>query len=239
MRDKSQLLNVREQRAVEASAFEFRAEGDSLSLTGYASVFDHGYDVYGGPSRGGWTEIVDRGAFKKTLAEKPDLHLLINHEGMPLARTKSGTLALSTDSTGLKVKAQLDRADPDVQRLETKMKRGDMDEMSFAFRVMRQEWSNDEEERRLLELSLDKGDVSVVNFGANPATSAKVRSLTQVLDVLAELEPERALAEVRAIEGFDLEQVEASIKALTELRRSLQPAESRTMSVAEALKLIS
>lgn len=237
MPDKSQLLNVREQRGVQVGEFEFRAEGDSLTLNGYASVFDHGYDVYGGPSKGGWTEFVDRGAFKKTLGEKPDLHLLINHEGMPLARTKSGTLSLSTDSKGLKVSANLDRVDPDVQRLETKMKRGDMDEMSFAFRVMRQEWNGDETERRLMEVSLDKGDVSVVNFGANPATSAKIRSLSDALDVLSGMDREDALAELRST-GPDLSRLEEVVKTLTELRRSLQPKEARTLSVAEALKLI-
>ena len=101
-----------------------------LILTGYASVFNAPYEVYGGPPMG-WTETIDRRAFDQTLSEKPDLHLLINHEGMPLARTKSGTLQLSADNHGLKVTAQLDRSDPDVQRIEPKMQRGDMNEMSF------------------------------------------------------------------------------------------------------------
>ena len=141
----------------------------TATLTGYARrCSTRRYDMYGGPDKGGWTEYVDPKAFDETLKRKPDLHLLINHEGMPLARTKSGTLRLSTDRIGLHVGAELDRSDPDVQRLEVKMGRGDMDEMSFAFRTVRHEWNNDESERRLLELNLDKGDVSVVNFGASP-----------------------------------------------------------------------
>ncbi|QLQ11172.1 MAG: HK97 family phage prohead protease [Nocardioidaceae bacterium] len=151
---KSDLIDVPERRAVAVSDFEIRKSGDLLSLRGYASVFDAPYDIYGGPEKGGWTEIVDKRAFDVTLREKPDLHLLINHEGMPLARTKSGTLKLSTDSTGLLVDApDLDRRDPDVQRLEVKMERGDMDEMSFAFRVKKQEWEDDETLRRLTEVS--------------------------------------------------------------------------------------
>src|SRR5690606_30665037 len=90
-------------------------------------------------------------------------------------------LRLSTDKKGLLVDADLDRSDPDVQRLEAKMARGDMDEMSFAFRVKRQEWNEDETDRRITEVSLHKGDVSVVNFGANPATSAALRGIVDGL----------------------------------------------------------
>jgi HK97 family phage prohead protease len=138
--------------------------------------------MYGGPTAGGWIEQLDRNAFDKTLRESPDLHLLINHAGMPLARTASGTLQLSTDDHGLKVVAKLDRSDPDVQRLEPKMRRGDMDEMSFAFRVRSQEWrtapgfKSPDSLRSILDVDLHKGDVSVVNFGANPTTTASVRS---------------------------------------------------------------
>ena len=49
-----------------------------------------------------------------------------------------------------------------------------MNEMSFAFRVLKQVWSENDTQRRITEISLDKGDVSLVNFGANPATSAQL-----------------------------------------------------------------
>ena len=188
-------------------------------------MFDEPYEVYGGPPAG-WMEIVDRRAFDKTLRSKPDVHLLINHEGMPLARTKSGTLKLSTDSKGLMVEADLDRRDPDVQRLETKMNRGDMDQMSFAFRVIRQEWNEDESERRMVEVSIDRGDVSVVNFGANPATSSSLRSLLSVL------ESDDALAEARSIGMHDL--VEAQ-KALGKLVRASRPRPAMSVAAAERL----
>lgn len=228
---KSDLIDVPERRAVAVSDFEIRKSGDLLSLRGYASVFDAPYDIYGGPEKGGWTEIVDKRAFDVTLREKPDLHLLINHEGMPLARTKSGTLKLSTDSTGLLVDApDLDRRDPDVQRLEVKMERGDMDEMSFAFRVKKQEWEDDETLRRLTEVSLHKGDVSVVNFGANPATSVGLRGLLSQLD---DLDDTVALAEARALGTLD--DLIAARDLLTRLVREATPAEKRTLTVAQAL----
>jgi HK97 family phage prohead protease len=226
MSKRDRLSGAPERRSVAVSEFEFREAGDSLALTGYASVFDEPYEVYGGPPSG-WLEIVDRRAFDKTLRSKPDVHLLINHEGMPLARTKSGTLRLSTDSKGLMVEADLDRRDPDVQRLETKMGRGDMDQMSFAFRVIRQEWNDDESERRMVEVSIDRGDVSVVNFGANPATSSSLRSL------LSALEDESVLAEARSIGPQQL--IEAQ-RALGKLVRASAPR--KTMSGAAAERLL-
>lgn len=220
------LLGAPERRAFKCEAFEFRATSDATAtLTGYASVFDKGYDMYGGPDKGGWTEYVDPKAFDETLKRKPDLHLLINHEGMPLARTKSGTLRLSTDRIGLHVDAELDRSDPDVQRLEVKMGRGDMDEMSFAFRTVRHQWNNDESERRLLELNLDKGDVSVVNFGASPHTSAGIRSAVAAIAA-------GDLAELRSLDPADI----ASAHQI--LGQLIEPAKAQGMSVAAARRTL-
>ncbi|WAZ20174.1 HK97 family phage prohead protease [Streptomyces cinnabarinus] len=235
MADRRDLIDVPERRAIQVNGgLELRADGTKLTLTGYASVFESPYDVYGGPPYG-WTEIVDRKAFDVTLAAKPDLHLLINHAGMPLARTKSGTLLLAADTKGLHVEAELDADDPDVQRLLTKMKRGDMDEMSFGFRVKRQEWNEDYTERRLLEVSLHKGDVSVVNFGANPATSAEINSAAGALEILAALDPDAAMAELRS-EGVDLERLTRARDAVVALHRQMRPRPKAPgrLSLAEA-----
>ncbi|MEU3281783.1 HK97 family phage prohead protease [Streptomyces antibioticus] len=222
MADRRDLIDVPERRAIQINGgLELRADGGELTLTGYASVFESPYEVYGGPPYG-WTEIVDRKAFDTTLRAKPDLHLLINHAGMPLARTKSGTLQLAADTKGLHVEADLDADDPDVQRLRTKMRRGDMDEMSFGFRVKRQEWNEDYTERRLLEVSLHKGDVSVVNFGANPATSAEINSAAGALEVLAALDPEAAMAELRS-DGVDLERLTRARDNVLALHRQMKP----------------
>jgi HK97 family phage prohead protease len=190
---KRKLTDVRETRH-SPRKIELRDDsrtGD-LILEGYASTFDE-YEVYGGPENYGWIEVIDRKAFGETLRQSPDLHLLINHDGMPLARTKSGTLTLSVDDVGLRVEARLDRTDPDVQALIPKMARGDMDEMSFAFRVKQQQWRAAEgfeddpmSFRTITELSLQRGDVSIVNFGANPNTSANLALVGSALGVLAD-----------------------------------------------------
>ncbi|HUR24013.1 MAG TPA: HK97 family phage prohead protease, partial [Acidimicrobiales bacterium] len=178
------LLGAPERRNLAVADFEVREAGDDLVLEGYASVFEKPYPIYGGAKDGGWDEIVDRRAFDATLAAKPDVHLLINHEGLPLARTKSGTMDLSTDKTGLRVVARLDPTDADVLRIAPKMRRKDIDEMSFAFRTIRHEIDEDKDIRRLLEVSLHKGDVSVVNFGASHHTSVKLRAATDAIALL-------------------------------------------------------
>ncbi|WP_100482483.1 HK97 family phage prohead protease [Mycobacteroides abscessus] len=222
------------------SSFEVREDSDTITLTGYASTFEP-YEMYGGPDAGGWIEQLDRAAFTNTLREKPDLHLLINHEGMPLARTKSDTLQLGVDRHGLKVSAQLDRSDPDVQRLEPKMRRGDMDEMSFAFRVKGQKWECTEDFpednyalRTITEVSLHKGDVSVVNFGANPTTSAELKSVDQALAFLADCDP-GALAEIRS-DGDLLRRARAVLISLSSIDKvaAVQAAHTTARAAADA-----
>lgn len=164
---------VLETRTVAAS-FEMRddtATGAPI-VEGYAATFNVTYDL------GAFQERVDPGAFTRTLSSQPDVRLLVDHEGQPLARTKSGTLELSPDATGLHVRATLDPSDPDVQRLLPKMRRGDLDQMSFAFRVPAggDTWSGDFSLRTLREVSLAGGDVSVVTYPANPGTTVGVRS---------------------------------------------------------------
>lgn len=156
-----------------AAQFETRDEADGPVIEGYAATFGQPYDM------GPFWEQIDRRAFNRTLGASPDVRLLVDHEGQPLARTKSGTLELSADSQGLHMRAALEASDPDVQRLLPKMRRGDLDEMSFAFRVAPggDEWdySGDRTMRTLNELSLAGGDVSVVTYPANPNTSVSVR----------------------------------------------------------------
>lgn len=151
-------------RRFAVEAVEVRTTATSVDLDGYASTFNQPYKV-------GWfNERVHPDAFRATLGRDPDVRLLINHADLPLARTKSGTMQLSTDAKGLRVQASLDPSDPDVQRIVPKMKRGDLNQMSFAFRVAKggDEWSEDGSQRTLRNLELHDGDVSVVTYPANP-----------------------------------------------------------------------
>jgi len=143
-------------------------EDGKMRLSGYAAVFNSASVPLP------FKEVIAPGAFRKTLSETPDVRLLVNHEGLPLARTKNGTLTLTEDELGLRFDADI--ADTQEGRdIYTLVSRGDVDQMSFAFRVIRQKWNNDRTERMLTEVSLADGDVSVVTYPAYPATTVEAR----------------------------------------------------------------
>lgn len=200
-------LGGREVRQFTVQPVELRKADDDpdkgLGLVGYASVTGSPYTVR--DWLGEYEEVIRPGAFTKTLAEKDDVRLLLNHEGLPLARTKSGTLKLSEvasgdddpqgrGQTGLWAEADLDARSSLVNDVRLAMERGDLDEMSFAFQVIRQEWSPDYTQRDILEVRLF--DVSVVTYPANPATSVGLRA--SVVDQLDDDEARALMGRLQA-----------------------------------------
>jgi hypothetical protein len=169
------------ERRMAVAPVEVRDGADGVTLVGYASTFNQPYDM------GWYRETVAPGAFTRSLGRTPDVRLLINHDGLPLARTTSGTLSLSEDGNGLMVEARLDPSDPDVAALLPKMRRGDLNQMSFGFRVLDDgdEWSKDMSQRTLRNLDINDGDVSVVTYPANPNARVGVRSDGHALDAVA------------------------------------------------------
>jgi HK97 family phage prohead protease len=157
-----------------------QTEDGVMRLSGYAAVFNDASVPLP------FKERIAPGAFRKTLTEMPDVRLLINHEGLPLARTKNGTLNLVEDDRGLRFDAEL--ADTQEARdIYTLVERGDVDQMSFAFRVIRQNWNKDKSERTLTEVSLADGDVSVVTYPAYPTTTVEARQkIAHALDAIKE-----------------------------------------------------
>jgi len=189
----------REVRRVER--LELRQSEDGLPvLEGYATVYDYRYDIGGGPDAGGFTEVIAKGAAAKS-AKEADVRLLVDHDGVPLARTKSGTLELMSDDIGLKVRATLDPSNPAAQEVRSAMERGDLDQMSFAFRVVRESWSKDYTERTISEVKLF--DVSVVTYPANPATVVKLRADDEQPEQADAQPPGRSLAQARRQQTVD------------------------------------
>lgn len=161
--------------------------GSGMTLMGYAARFDSPSEPLP------FIERIQRGAFKKTLSEAPDVRFLsLNHDGMPLARTRSGTLTLSEDEVGLYFVAHLPDTN-EARELYTAVQRGDISEMSFAFRVIRQSWNEDRTQRTLIEISLVDGDVSPVTYPAYKSTTVEARQA--IID---------ALEEARTLEATDL-----------------------------------
>jgi HK97 family phage prohead protease len=165
-------VSEREIRAY-AQPLEIHEDEDkAIRVSGYAAVFGEETNI-----AGMFTEVIERGAFKSALDRQDDVVFLINHDGLPLARTRSGTLKLTEDERGLYIETELDGSDPDVRSIVPKMKRGDLDKMSFAFVPTRQEWDDtgDIPKRTIQDLQLH--DVAIVTTPAYAGTEIGLRSL--------------------------------------------------------------
>lgn len=191
---------------------------EKVKLTGTASVVEKAYRMY--DMFGEYDEIVDQAAFNNTLARKPDVAFLVNHSGVTMARTTSGSLLLSSDSQGLQTEAYVNPKRVDVNDLLLAIEDRDVTEMSFAFRIIDGEWNDDYSEYRILEVDLDRGDVSAVNYGANPYTSVAARQ-TEILNDLQRLPSgaQRAAVEI--------------LQETQETAKEPEPVEPRPQVVAE------
>lgn len=213
---RGELQGVRETRNTPLAGFELRDQpdgsgGSKLVFTGYASVTESPYKVT--DALGEYDETVARSAFDRTLSNNADVSFLVNHEGVSMARTRSGSLRLAADSRGLHVEANLNPNRPDVQIARAAIADGDLTEMSFAFRAIDQSWDEDYTTRRLNEVSLHRGDVSIVNYGANPATAGLlgVRSAT-------------------AVRGLNRDRVMVALKEIRQATETLSPSCMATLN---------
>ena len=143
----------------------------TVRMSGYAAMWDREAD--GLPFR----EVIKRGAFADSLGRGDDVFLLVNHDTdqLPLARRSAGTLSVAEDDMGLHVTAELDPANPRAAELASALERGDVDKMSFAFRVAADGSTKTEYGVRELR-ALDLYEVSVVTWPAYNATSVGLRS---------------------------------------------------------------
>jgi len=149
----------------------------TVSFSGIASAYEQAYEMW--DWYGPFNEVVAAGAGAVTLARADlDVPLVLQHDQMRrIARTSNGSLELSESDEGLTVLApSLDLGDKDVEYIVPKIRAGLIDEMSFAFRIIRGHWSPDYTEYRIDEYDIHRGDVAIVGFGANPYTSTGVRS---------------------------------------------------------------
>ena len=144
-------------------------EGKPPTIEGYAANYNQ-------PSEDmGFIEYIATGAFSKAVG-RDDVRALFNHDAnYVLGRNRAGTLELIDDAVGLRVGI----TPPETQwatDLMHSMKRGDINQMSFAFGVIDEEWDteNDYPKRTIKDVKLY--DVSVVTYPAYPTTTAAVRS---------------------------------------------------------------
>lgn len=148
-----------------------------LVFDGFASVTDRGYEMW--DMFGPYTEFVHVGAFTETLASNPDVPLVLDHvSSRRIARTGNASSPLlltevtTGDTTGLHVLApSLDPNDPDVRYIAPKLKSGLIDEMSFRFMITSGRWNDAFDEFHIHATDINRGDTSIVGFGANPFTA--------------------------------------------------------------------
>lgn len=183
-------------------------QDDEKRVTGYATVFNIPYKLYGDGSYEIWEKVAPT-AFANT--DVSDVIMQYNHEGRVFARTKNNTLSLRSDEKGLLIDADLGGTEIGRELYE-EIKGGYTDKMSFGFTVRGETW--EQEKLNGVEISTrtitDVGklyDVSAVSIPANDATSISVRSL-------CDGEIERLKAERQERER--VEALEARRKALKE-----------------------
>ncbi len=164
-----------ERRYIRAPSLEPRAEGDTPpKVVGYAAIFDALSD-----DLGGFREKIAPGAFAKSLGG--DVKALFNHDpNRVLGRSTSKTLRLQEDNRGLLVEFEPPNTAEARGVLEL-IRRGDVDQMSFGFRVKPggQKWEDQRDGTVIRTLTdVELFDVSVVTFPAYPQTEAYVRGLS-------------------------------------------------------------
>ena len=206
---------TREERVFPLTVEVRAGDGDEpTKIVGHAAVFNKWSE-----DLGGFRERIMPGAFTKTIQEA-DIRSLFNHDpNFVLGRTKAGTLALREDKKGLAIEAVAPETDTIRDLVLEPMRRGDVDQASFSFRTIRDEWREPTKvgglwERDLLEASLY--DVGPVTFPAYTQTDMGVRSLVDV-------------------DGFDFPGLAA---ILIRAERGITPTEADVALIAGAIEVL-
>jgi HK97 family phage prohead protease len=146
-------------------------------ISGYAAVFNIEAVI-----NGLFRERIAPGAFRMVIGATADVRGLFNHDdNIVLGRTTNGTLRLSEDARGLRYEIDPNPEDRDAVSVVAKIKRGDVNQSSYSFRVKEggDQWT---QPRRAGELPLRTitefellRDISPVTFPAFEETTAEAR----------------------------------------------------------------
>lgn len=180
---------------------EFRmehVEHDGHTIRGYAAVYNSDSEWMGG-----FYEQIARGAFDDVLDN--DTRAYFNHdENLLLGRVSSGTLRIGTDARGLYYEVDLPNTSYANDLVEL-MKRGDVNQSSFAFLIERDRWEErDGKTYRIIEKVSRLLDVSPVSQPAyESATSELVTRNNTPISEGAEVEVQAEVEENSDIEIFE------------------------------------
>ena len=172
----------RNELVTRAYVAEFRAsekEDERGVIEGTPIVFNQ--DTVIRDWAGEFIERISPKALDKT--DMKDVRLFVNHDlsKIALARSKNGNGTMNFDigKDGVNFRAVLDiDNNAEARALYSAVQRGDVDGMSFGFRIAGEEWANLESDcpiRTITDISIIH-EVSVVNFPAYTQTSVTARS---------------------------------------------------------------
>lgn len=210
--------NDREYRNFEMLKRSQEEGEENYLVEGYASTFDE-YTLYDwGDER--WVEQIDPRAFDE--ADLEDVVFLLDHTGRVYARTKNGTVDLSTDDHGFFTKTDLSKT-ASARSVYEDIKAGNYTQMSFAFTVAKQHFDEFFEDRgdgkiiRIVKRVIDQikkvYDISAVGFPANPNTDIGVATRAAFDGAIEGFEAER-LSEKRAKQARAKKEAELKLKLM-------------------------
>ena len=156
---------IREEREFNLESASYEGQ----TIRGYAAVYNSDSEWMGG-----FYEQIEKGAFDEVLDN--DVRAYLNHdENYLLGRVSSGTLRISSDERGLFYEVDLPNTTYANDLIEL-MKRGDINQSSFAFLIDRDRW----EERngktyRIIEKVSRLLDVSPVAQPAYPDATSELK----------------------------------------------------------------
>ncbi len=143
-------------------------------ITGYAATFN---DL--SVNLGGFVEQIRPGAFAASLRRGDDVRALVDHNPtLIIGRSTMGTLRLWEDKKGLRI--EIDPPSNAIgQGIVESIRRGDVNQMSFGFYIMQDDWHQVDNQLIRTLIAVDLFDVSPVTFPAYESTSCSVRSFTR------------------------------------------------------------
>jgi hypothetical protein len=181
-------------------------QDEKYNIEGHAAVFNQRTSI------GGWfNEVIERGAFDE--CDFDDVLFFVNHNmnKIPMARSRrnngNSTMKLEIDEVGLFIRADLDiENNSEARTLHSSISRGDIDGMSFAFRIKEQTWEDLDSDMptRKIQKIAKVFEVSAVNQPAYSNTDINARDKVALENAKIALENARS----KELENSDVLEIE-------------------------------
>ena len=162
-------FEVKNMRVEKRAAGE--GEEDKKTIKGEAIVFNQkSLDL------GGFREIILPGAADQSLLERNQKAYWNHNPDFVLGSVRAGTMSLTKTETGISFEISPSDS-PIIDGFVESIDRGDVDQMSFTFRCLKDEWRIDHESDEVIRevITMDFWEISPVARAAYPQTSVSMR----------------------------------------------------------------